>query len=468
MQRVGFLICRVGTLSLAVPLTNVIGVSGTTPVTPLPFSPQSIDGLVLAMGYAVVQMTVADRLGLAVDDDGVLVLAAVDGDVRALKVSFVLAMTEVDADIIKPGLLEGGPAHATGSFAWESLEVFILDLTSLWDSDGVAPKIDDIDGAALLALAGRDEPAGGDDDAPPPRNAFVLVETGGERYALRTEEVIELMVVDRVRPMPGAPLWLAGLIDRRGTPTLAIGTRRLLGHGSDITGNLALMVQHRDLGAIALLVDRALGIHYFESGDMHAMSEKTEGVASYLVAGDGLIVGIIDSALLLDQVAGKLIGIIPQLPARPVEHIARPTDDIAHRVLTLRVGRERFAIDLDRIDRILASVTISALPEGGNGFSGMADVGEIPVPVLDLRHRAGDPARHDARHPGAPCALVHLEGAIAGLVVDQVLRIESVPRGRIDPVASDHRLPISGVFEIGGEMVSMLMIDRLLPIMPVH
>lgn len=468
MQRVGFLICRVGALSVAVPLTNVIGVSGTTPVTPLPFSPQSIDGLVLAMGYAVVQMTVAERLGLAVENEGVLVLAAVDGDVRALRVSFVLAMTEVDADTVRPGLPEGAPAHTAGTFAWESREVFVLDLTSLWDSDGVAPKIDDIDGAALLALAGRDEPAGGDDGARPLRNAFILVETGGERYALRTEDVVELMVVERVRPMPGAPLWLAGLIDRRGTPTLAIATRRLLGHGADITGTLALVVQHRDLGAVALLVDRALGIHYFEDGDMHAMSEKTEGVASYLVATDGLIVGIIDSALLLEQVAGHLTGLMPQVPARPVEQIEQPTHDVSQRVLTLRVGRERFAIDLDRIDRIVASVTISALPEGGNGFSGMADVGEIPVPVLDLRQRAGDPVPHDGKRQGAPCALVHLEGAIAGLVVDQVLRIESVPRGRIDPVASDHRLPVSGVFELGGEIVSMLMIDRLLPIMPVH
>lgn len=466
MPRLGFLICRVGPQTVAVPLTNVIGVSGTTPVTPLPFSPTAIDGLVLAMGYAVVQMTVADRLGLAAEEHGVLVLAGVDGDVRALKVSFVLAMTEIDADIVRPFLADA-PAHTIGVFAWETHDVAVLDLASLWGADAAQPQIDDLDGAALLALSKPDEPNALFDTVQL-RNAFVLVETGGERYALRTEDIVELLVVEHVRPMPAAPLWLAGLIDRRGTPTLAIGTRRLLGHGEDTSGSLALVVQHGGFGAVALLVDRALGIQYFDNDDMHAMSEKTDGIVSYLVAPDGRIVGIIDSALLLEQVADKLTGLLPRVPPASVNQAVVPADDIVQRVLMLRVGKECFAIDLDRVERILAAVTISALPEGGNGFSGMADVGEIPVPVLDLRRRLGDAHIPDARQQGAPCALVHLEGAIAGLVCDQVLRIESIPRGRIDPVSPDHRLPISGVFEVGGDIVSMLMVDRLLPIMPVR
>jgi chemotaxis signal transduction protein len=236
-----------------------------------------------------------------------------------------------------------------------------------------------------------------------------------------------------------------------------------------LTGSLALFVQHGELGAVALLVDRALGIHYFDRGDLYPMSEQTAGVASYLVAADGRIVGIIDSALLLGQVTGKLKGLIPQPPAPSVEAVIQVSHDGgADRVLTLRVGQDRFAIALDRIDRILAQVTISPLPDGGNGFSGMADVGEIPVPVLDLRQRLGDIVHPDASDLRPPCALVRLEGAVAGLVVDQVLRIVSIPRDNIDPVGPDHRLPISGVFEVGGEMVSMLMIDRLLPIMPVQ
>jgi len=196
------------------------------------------------------------------------------------------------------------------------------------------------------------------------------------------------------------------------------------------------------------------------------MSEQTAGIASYLVTADRGIVGIIDSALLMGQVVGRLRGLIPQQPAQPVD-ATRPADDRAsERVLTLRVGQDRFAIALDRIDRILARVTISPLPQGGNGFSGMADVGEVPVPVLDLRRRLGDATTADAPDQRPPCALVRLEGAVAGLIVDQVLRIVSVPYDSINPVAADHRLPISGVFEVGGDMVSMLMIDRLLPIMP--
>jgi chemotaxis-related protein WspB len=454
-------------MTVAVPLTAVIGVSELAPVTPLPFAPAGLDGLVLAMGYAVVQMTLAARLGLAAEDDGVLVVAGVDGDVRALKVNFVLAMAEIDTDdITAVNAGDEVSQHLTGVFNWEGRTVQNLDLASLWHADGAMPAIHNIDGGSLLALAPSDEAV--DVETAEPGDAFILIETGGERYALRSEEVVELMVISQPRPMPGAPDWLAGLIDRRGTPTLAIATRRLLGHGTDTPGGLALFVQHGEFGAVALIVDRALGIHYFDRGEVYPMSENTAGIASYLVATDGRIVGIIDSALLLDQVAGRLRGLIPQQPTQPVE-AARPlSDGISEQVLTLRVGQDRFAIALDRIDRILARVTIAPLPEGGNGFSGMADVGEVPVPVLDLRKRLGDADRGEPSDRRPACALVRLEGAVAGLIVDQVLRIVSIPRDSIDPVGADHRLPISGVFEIGGEMISMLMIDRLLPIMPVR
>ena len=466
MPAVRFLICRVGPLKIAVPLTAVLGVSETSPVTPLPFAPAALDGLVLAMGYPVVQMTMAQCLGFAIEGDGVLVVAGVDGDVRALKVAFVLAMAEIDSDEIVP--IDAGEdiaPHLTGVFAWEDHTVQVLDLVGLWEAGGAVPAIDDVDGVSLLALAPQPEAVDADDTRIS-GDAFILVEVGGECYALRSDEVIELMVIGEPRPMPGAPDWLAGLIERRGAPTLAIATRRLLGHGNETAGALALFVQHGELGAIALLVDRALGIHYFDRGDLYPMSEQTAGIASYLVTADRGIVGIIDSALLMGQVVGRLRGLIPQQPAQPVD-ATRPADDRAsERVLTLRVGQDRFAIALDRIDRILARVTISPLPQGGNGFSGMADVGEVPVPVLDLRRRLGDATTADAPDQRPPCALVRLEGAVAGLIVDQVLRIVSVPYDSINPVAADHRLPISGVFEVGGYMVSMLMIDRLLPIMP--
>jgi chemotaxis signal transduction protein len=89
----------------------------------------------------------------------------------------------------------------------------------------------------------------------------------------------------------------------------------------------------------------------------------------------------------------------------------------------------------------------------------MADVGDATVPVLDLRRRI--PEAGSAPNP--PCTLVNIEGALAGLAVDQVLRIEDVPDDDVEDITTHPLLPVSHVARSGGRMMSVLVIDRVLP-----
>ncbi|WP_294644695.1 chemotaxis protein CheW [uncultured Aureimonas sp.] len=469
---IGVLVCEAGGRAAALPLAGVLGVTEPSPVTPLPFSPPLIDGLVLAMNLAVVQMTLAPLFGgpRPAEGAGVLVVAAQSDDVRALRLDAVLAMAEIGTETIADeesvDALAGG--FLTGRFEWNGRSVALLDLPALWAAGSLAPAdLPPAEGAGLLA---RIEPA--DAAAPLEGNArartpFLSIVSGGEPYAVPSAAIEEILLVEAVRPMPGAPPFVAGLVDRHGTPILALDTRRLLGHEPAPGARTALVLPFAR-GVVALLVEQAQGIVFFEEDDPHPMTEAAAGIASYLVDERGRIVGLVDPQELLAQVAAQIGDLMPQrLEASAPE---RPGPDArtgeAAQLLVVSVGDDAFALPLDRVERIRPEVRLTPLPRSDTGFTGVADVGETTVPMLDLRDRllpgSGAPR---TGHP--PCVLVRLEGALAGLAVDRVLRIEAVERSRIDAVEPQDRLPVSGVFEAAdGRLASILMIDRLLPLMP--
>src|SRR5262249_9278603 len=135
----------------------------------------------------------------------------------------------------------------------------------------------------------------------------------------------------------------------------------------------------------------------------------------------------------------------------------------SQQLLSLRVGRELYAMTLDRIERIQASVQLTPLPSDLAYFDGLADIGDQIVPVIDLRRQQGAQLQpfHMSERP--PCVLTMLEGAMTGILVDQALRIIDVPPERLEPIREASRLPISHVVAFEGQLIALLTVDRLLP-----
>jgi chemotaxis signal transduction protein len=58
----------------------------------------------------------------------------------------------------------------------------------------------------------------------------VLWTVAGQRYATRTEQIIEVIPPVTARPVPETPAWLRGLINYRGRLVPLLDVPRLLGH----------------------------------------------------------------------------------------------------------------------------------------------------------------------------------------------------------------------------------------------
>ena len=70
------------------------------------------------------------------------------------------------------------------------------------------------------------------------------------------------------------------------------------------------------------------------------------------------------------------------------------------KALVFHIGRERYALPLARVERVLPVARLKALPGAPHYVPGLLDLHGEPVPVIDLSRLAGIPApavRYDTR-----------------------------------------------------------------------
>jgi purine-binding chemotaxis protein CheW len=464
MERLDFLCVSAGAQRIAIPLSLVLSVEEAGPLTPLPFSPALVEGLVMALGRVLPQMSLTEVLGEGKRDGGVLVVAvAASDDVRALRVDQVAGMVQVDVQMVRTLDDDERAARPLVTARFEALgnEWCVLDYVKL-TSDQPMEAAGMANGAAMVAAAGPDEP--GEGSSPPDdvneHLPLLVVEIAGETYALPTSDIVELLVPGVVRSMPGAPAWVAGLVDRRGAPLLALATAALLGRPSTSHSGIALVVDVAGVGEVGIMVERAVGIERVHHSAIHAVPQDMAGVGNYFVIATEHIVGIISPAALTAQVSEAIAALVPRLVSSPsTAEVVAADDKASHKLLSVRVGRELFALPLERVERIEASVVLTPLPRPGTGFHGLADVGDATVPVFDLRQQI----EQGGSDPNPPCTLVEIEGGLVGLAVDQVLRIEDVPDSAVEDIATSPMLAVSHVAHAGDRLLSVLVIDRVLP-----
>ena len=461
MTQRDLLCCELAGVHIAVPLERVIGVTEGGLVTPLPYTAPAFEGLVEVFGQVMPQANLARLLGLESAAGGILIVVSDRGGSVALRVAVVTRMIRVDDDRLGATAPRARAVHALymAEVEHQGVPHYVLDLDALATSDDLDLSAPD---GGVLIPEGRIVPP------PEPEQEWLpllLLEIGGERYAVPNLSIVELNVPDGIRIMPSAPGWILGLIDLRGAPIVAVSTAALLGLPAS-TGappELCLIAELEAGVRVALFVDRAIGLERVSRGMIHPMRQAMAGIGSYFVLRDDEIVGIIDPKLLLSQIAAELRAAVPQRPSAPPEAARAQTAGQYQQLLSVRVGRELYAMTLDRIERIVASVQLTPLPSHIGYFDGLADVGDAVIPVIDLRRQQGLALQPFDTLQTPPCILTMLEGATTGILVDQVLSIVDIPAERFEPVAKAARLPISHVLTFEGRLMSLLTLDRLLP-----
>ena len=133
-------------------------------------------------------------------------------------------------------------------------------------------------------------------------------------------------------------------------------------------------------------------------------------------------------------------------------------------LVTCRVDREEYAIDILSVQEINRMVEITRVPKAPSFVEGVINLRGRIIPVLDLRRRFGLP---EAEHTeGSRIVVVTVRGRVIGLIVDCVMEVLRIPKSRIEPPPSMGSTAgtefTQGVGKMNDRLLTVLDLDRLL------
>jgi len=186
----------------AIPLDQVIGVVESAEVTPIPFSPPPFEGLVQAIGQVVPQISLAMLLGLKAIEGGILVVASDLGGSIALRVEHVFEMLQIDREklILSNPEERAAEPMVFGHFGDGALTCSVLSIEQL--TSGELAETAGENGTVLLAP--DTVAADRDDQAVTQAEPYLMIALCGHIYAVRIDQVIELIELSTLRPVPAA------------------------------------------------------------------------------------------------------------------------------------------------------------------------------------------------------------------------------------------------------------------------
>ncbi|MEW5729349.1 MAG: chemotaxis protein CheW, partial [Pseudomonadota bacterium] len=389
---------------------RVVQVVETSAVTDMPFMPDHVEGLVNVGGAVVVSVDLGRALGdgsRAGSRVGVVVRSALGTYV--LKVGRVLMMVPVDdADIhpVADDIHGAGHGMVAGEFAWQERMVLLLDP----DRFDLGQPPETAGGADALAVAGAmaDPAAEAATAATADVLPWLLVEVSGERYALDVRGVTEVVEADSFLAIPKAPPEVIGYHSLRGGPLLVASLAGLLGLPACTTRHV--VVVDGGTGPLGLGVGRVLGIRGFDTKAAEEVADTGGAVAGCLVDGDGTMTALLDlGRLLAGPVMERLGEFIPKGEAMHAAHA--DASGAIRRLLTFWLGDELCGIDLEAVVRVAEAQGATELPaEDGLRLSGITQIGNEVMPLVDLRERRGKTAGGGGAHvvarvEGGCCAL---------------------------------------------------------------
>jgi purine-binding chemotaxis protein CheW len=165
--------------------------------------------------------------------------------------------------------------------------------------------------------------------------------------------------------------------------------------------------------------------------------------------------------------------------SHPTDHDARAADpnnlqktfaENTMQVVSFKVGDEYYGIDIQLVREIRAWSSTTQLPNTPQFVRGVINLRGTIVPILDLRARFGQ----GTTEPGTAhvVIVVAIGKRLAGILVDSVSDIVTLPKGDIKPVptvegstASDC---LEGLVTVNEQMIALVAVERVASAATVH
>ena len=142
-------------------------------------------------------------------------------------------------------------------------------------------------------------------------------------------------------------------------------------------------------------------------------------------------------------------------------------DDQEQKYLIFQIDNEEYAVEVFKIKEIINDAEVTAIPNTSPYVKGVISRRGVIIPILDLRKYLG----FDDSQPRRKTRIIVIghKQSMAGLPVDSVREVESIPSDKITPVPQFMKREktefIKGVIEQNNRFISVLkttvLLDRL-------
>jgi purine-binding chemotaxis protein CheW len=132
--------------------------------------------------------------------------------------------------------------------------------------------------------------------------------------------------------------------------------------------------------------------------------------------------------------------------------------------LTFALGDEEYALELGVVNEIIKSREVTDIPRVPKFIRGIISLRGIIVPVFDLRGRLNIGVVEPG--PSARIIVCQKDGKLAGLLVDRINQVVSLPGGSIEPpptvLSGLDRDFVEGVGRVDGRMLILLHLSNVI------
>ncbi|MCP4988831.1 MAG: chemotaxis protein CheW [Colwellia sp.] len=135
---------------------------------------------------------------------------------------------------------------------------------------------------------------------------WVTFKLENETYGINVMQVQEVLRYSEIAPVPGAPLYVLGIINLRGNVVTVIDTRSRFGlEPCDITDNTRVVVIESEKQVIGILVDSVAEVVYLKSSEIDVAPNVGNEESAQFIQGvsnrDGELLILVDLDKLLSD-----------------------------------------------------------------------------------------------------------------------------------------------------------------------
>lgn len=288
------------------------------------------------------------------------------------------------------------------------------------------------------------------------QNQCLVFRMGEERFSLRLNDVLEILDLSLSESVPGAPEEIEGVQIIRGEVLVVLALKTILGLENSAIHQSPVVVIEFSGRSYGLRVDEIIGLHSYSADEAKVVPDENGDIAEVVVDGDDVIALLTPSRLISHDRRARLAPFVPTATQNKTEK-----EENKKSVLITMLGSQWIGIPVNIIENISEICPYESIKTRTNPMvkGALSLKGQI-FPVLDsealLGHAADDHLDdYEEDNKGAWIVIGQRDKAWA-LAVSDAQEIIDIPESQIKPVEASQARFVYALANIDGRLLSLV------------